>query len=278
MDKNKNSLTRKIQLLELEALKELKKFCDKNDIKFFLRGGSVMGAVKYSGFVPWDDDADIAIPRDQYNKLIELASKKDWSNNFYIASFKNNDEIHCYFARVLVKENTLKKYKLPKNNKLGLTVIDILPIDGTPNSFILRNIYYLKVYLLRALAGVHTLCIKETVDMHDSKKKLILKILKTIKIEKLYTQNQIYGKLDKLYTKNDYKKKKYIGTITGSLYKKEIFPKEYWGEGITKKFEDTEFLVPNEYDKYLKKLYGKDYMKTVPSDVKINEKKHIKNL
>ncbi len=270
------SITRKIQLLELEALKELKKFCDKNNIKFFLRGGSVMGAVKYNGFVPWDDDADIAIPRDQYDKLIELSHNTDWSDKFYIESFKYNNNMHCYFPRVLVKDKYLKKLKLPTNNELGLTIVDILPLDGAPNNYLLRQMYFAKVYLYRALAGVWTLSDKKTVDMHDSKKKMVLKILKLLKINKLYSQKSIYLKLDKLYKKYNYQKQKYIGTITGSLYRKEIFPREYWGNGKLLRFEDTSFLVPDEYDKYLKKLYGKNYLTTTPSDKEINFKQHIK--
>ncbi len=272
----KNDFLLQIQSLELEALKELKSFCDKHQIKFFLRGGSVMGAIKYSGFVPWDDDADIAIPRDQYDKLISLCQTEEWSEKFYIASYHYNSEIHCYFPRVLVKNEVLEQLQLPKNNHLGLTIIDILPLDGAPKSRFARELYFFKVYVLRALAGVHTLSIKETVDMHDSKKRLVLKLLKFFHVDSLYSQDQIYHALDRLYKRYDYKTCKHIGTLTGSLYKKEIFPRDYWGEGVYHKFCDTEFLVPDEYDKYLQQLYGKDYMTTIPTEEKIAAKKHIK--
>lgn len=277
MTSKKQSTVRKIQLLELEAIKELKSFCEKNSIKFFLRGGSVMGAVKYHGFVPWDDDADIAVPREQYDKLIELSHNINWSNKFYIESFKYNDNMHCYFPRVLVKDEYLKKLKLPVNNELGLTIIDILPLDGTPDNKLLRELYFIKVYIYRALAGVWTLSDKKTVDMHDKKKKLVLKILKILKINKLYSQKSIYFKLDKLYKKYDYRTHKNIGTITGSLYKKEIFPCDFWGAGKLLDFEDIKLLVPDEYDKYLKKLYGEDYLFTTPSEKQKNFKQHIKN-
>jgi len=219
---NSNEQLRIIQMLELEALTELRKFCKKNNIDFFLRGGSVMGAVKYCGFVPWDDDADIAVPRKQFDRLIELASNYEWSKKFYILSYKKNPEIHCYFPRVLLKEEIRLNLNLPVNNKMGLTIIDILPLDGTPNNVILRNIYYLKVYFYRALAGVWTMDIKETVDMHDLKKRIVLKVLKKIRINKLYKQTDVYDKLDKLYSKYSIENSNYIGTITGSLYKKEI--------------------------------------------------------
>lgn len=268
---------RQIQLLELEALTELRAFCKKHNIDFFLRGGSVMGAVKYHGFVPWDDDADIAVPRQQYNMLIELTNKFEWSQKFYVLSYKYNPEIHCYFPRILLKEEIRKQMGLPSNNKLGLTLVDILPIDGTPNSFLARSLYYFKVYLYRALAGVWTVDIKETVDMHDTKKRIILKILKKIGISRFYKQTDIYNKLDKLYSKHSIENSKYIGTITGSLYKKEILKKEYWGSGVEMKFENQSFLVPQNYDEYLKQLYGKNYMTVTPSPDQQYAKQHIKS-
>lgn len=271
-----NDLLRKIQLLELEALTELRIFCKKHDMDFFLRGGSVMGAVKYKGFVPWDDDVDIAVPRQYYDKLIELVSKEEWSSKFYLVSYKSDPEIHCYFPRVLVKENVRKELGLPINNKLGLTVIDVLPLDGAPKTDISRNIYFLKTYMYRALAGVWTMDIKETVDMHDSKKKLILKILKRFRINRLYSQVGIYEKLDKLYKKNSLEQSVYIGTITGSLYKKEIMDRKYWGNGVEMNFENQTFLVPELYDDYLKKLYGVNYMTYTPNIDQQNAKKHIK--
>ncbi|OUZ17569.1 hypothetical protein A5868_002512 [Enterococcus sp. 12F9_DIV0723] len=158
------SKLRELQLLELEALFELRQFCKKNNMDFFLRGGSVMGAVKYKGFVPWDDDADVAIPRKDYDDLIELASNREWSKKFNILSYKTNPEIHCYFPRVLLKEEIRIKMDLPKNNNLGLTVVDILPLDGTPNSKFVRNLYFFQIYIYRALAGVWTMGNNETVN------------------------------------------------------------------------------------------------------------------
>lgn len=266
----KNDLE-EIHSIELAALKELSKFLQKNDINFFLRGGSVMGAIKYSGFVPWDDDIDIAIPRSQYNKLINLISKEQWSDNYYIAHYRYNNNLNCYFPRVIIKDSG---NKFPKNTQIGTAIIDILPIDGVPNNWFLREIYYIKILFFRALAGTHTPNYKND-KLHSTKVKSIIKILKFLKIGKNYSQVELYEKLDSIYSENDYKKSKMIGTLTGSLFKKEIFPKEVWGTGISKKFVDTDFLVPEQYDTYLKKMYGKEYLTTEPSRKKQENKKHI---
>ncbi|MGG5368464.1 LicD family protein [Enterococcus sp. AZ196] len=270
------SQLRRLQMLELEALIELRAFCQMHGMDFFLRGGSVMGAVKYSGFVPWDDDADIAIFRKDYDRFIELTAANEWSEKFEVVSYKYNPEIHCYFPRVLLKEAIRKKEGLPKNNHLGLSMIDILPIDGSPNSSILKTFYYTRIYVYRALAGVWTMGIEDTVSMHDSTKKKVLSFLKQIRIHRLYSQVSIYERLDRLYTKYPLEQSKDIGTITGSLYKKEILPREWWGNGEELAFENHRFLVPVNYNDYLKQLYGENYLTYTPSVTQQEEKKHIK--
>lgn len=264
---------RQLQLIELDALIELEKFCKQNDINFYLRGGSVLGAVKYHGFIPWDDDMDIAIPRKDYNKLIKLSETQKFSDKYTIESYKYNSNTHCYFPRLVLSEKIRKELGLPTNNLLGLVLIDILPLDGTPNNGFLRKLYYLKIYIYRALAGVCTLDINETVSMHSKKIQFILKILKFLRINKLYRQDEIYEKLETLYSKYMWEKSQYSGTITGSLGKKEIVPTNYWDKGMLVDFENHLFLIPTRFDEYLKDLYGENYMKELPPKEK--RKSHL---
>ena len=253
-----------LQFLELQALVELKEFCDKHNIMFFLRGGSVMGAVKYSGFIPWDDDMDIAVPREGYERLISLSEKEPFSEKFTLESYHFNSDMHCYFPRVILKESLRKQYGLPKNNTLGLVLIDVLPLDGAPSGGVSLKWYFLKVYMYRVLAALWTMDQTETVNMHSKRQHIFLKSLKALHIHKLYTQEGIYRRLDKMYSKRDWKHSKMAGTITGSLREKEVMPVSYWGNGVLHAFGGYEFYIPSEYDAYLKRLYGTDYMETLP--------------
>lgn len=257
-----------LQQLELEALAELKAYCDKHDIMFFLRGGSVMGAVKYNGFIPWDDDMDIAVPREGYDRLISLSEKEPFSDKFTLESYHFNPEAHCYFPRILLKEELRMQYELPRNNTMGLVLIDVLPLDGAPSGGIALNWYFFKVYLYRVLAALWTMDQKETVNMHSRRQNALLRVLRGLQIHRLYTQEGIYKRLDSLYRKNCWKTSKMAGTITGSLREKEIMPASIWGEGILHTFGSHEFYIPSEYDEYLKRLYGADYMETLPSEEK----------
>lgn len=264
-----------IQNLELEALKAIKDIAEKNDIRFFLRGGSVMGAVKYNGFVPWDDDMDIAVPRENYKKLISILSE-NWSNRFWMASYTKGDAIHAYFPRILVKEQTRKKLALPRNNHLGFCVIDILPLDYLPESAFQRKMFVYQVGLYRLLGATWTVDIRDTITQHSKKKQEIIKLVKKMGIQKITTQNKIYDKLDNIYSRYS-NGSNWRGTITGSKFDKEMFPSSVWGEGILTSFEDSKFLVPLEYDTYLKQMYGSRYLDEEPTLKKshINGVKHV---
>gem|GEM_PF-772524 len=266
------SKLRRLQLIEADALSELKKICDKEGIRFFLRGGSVMGAVKYGGFVPWDDDMDIAVPREDYERLIEKFQNKIIANKYIITSYRSNSDMHCYFPRLFLKEDVRKQEGLPKDNVLGLHLIDILPLDGAPENIVLRHIYFLKVYCLRMLGSLGT-ATTDAVGMHNKKQEMVINILKSMKLNKLFSQKSIYLKLEKIYTKYNWKTSRYSGTITGSLIRKEVMPSYIWGMGVMKIFENEKYVVPTEYDKYLKRLYGYNYMNEEPNPEK--RKSHL---
>lgn len=260
------------QEILLEGIIELKKILDKNNIKFYLRGGSVMGAVKYNGFVPWDDDMDIAVPRKDYDKLIDILNGKVFSEKFEVISSKYNATAHCYFPRLFLIEKVRKELDLEKNTNLGLHLIDILPIDGAPNNKFNRNIYFGKVYILRFLASLGTFYGEGEVDMHSPKQKVIIKMAKLMQLHKIFPQQKVYKILDRLYTKYDWKKQDYAGTITASLFKKEVMPVEIWGEGVWHQFETEKFLIPTDYDRYLKIMYGENYLSEEPDEKKSHHK------
>ncbi|MCG9872570.1 LicD family protein [Streptococcus suis] len=259
---------RELQETLLDAVKEFKKICDEENITFFLRGGSVMGAVKYGGFIPWDDDMDIAVPRKDYARLIEIFNNREIAGKYKVLNSKYQPELHCYFPRLFLLESEREKLGLPSNTHLGLHLIDILPLDGAPNNKVSRNIYFCKVYILRFLASLGTTYTEGHVDMHTAKQKLLINTAKCLQLHKLFPQQKVYAMLDKLYTRYDWEKQQYAGTITASLFKKEVMPTEIWGEGILHQFETEEYLIPAQYDQYLKRMYGENYLTEEPANKK----------
>lgn len=268
-----NRILKKIQEVELDALCELKKIFDQYGIQFYMRGGSVMGCVKYNGFVPWDDDIDIAVPRDDYEKMLKIFKNRTIADKYQLLSYRYCEELHSYIPRVFLLEKERERLNLTANTKLGLYLIDIFPVDGSPNNKLLRSLYIGKVYFYRLLACLDTVYDNEQINMHNSWQRMLINMLKILHINKLYRQRDIYLCLEKLYKKNKIENSMYVGTITASLMKKELMEKNIWGKGVYKRFEDIEVKVPEQYDAYLKRLYGENYRDEEPEIKKTHSKK-----
>lgn len=254
---------KRLQRFQLEKFKKFRDVCDENGIKFFIIGGTLLGAVRHKGYIPWDDDIDIAMPREDYNALIKLARKKNLFDDMKVENYKLNGKMRCYFSRLIVNEDVRKKEGFKANSELGLVIVDILPLDGTPDNKYMRKLYYFRALFYRTLSALSNLDVKNIDKNRKGLEKKILVIGQKLKLYKLINRTKCYNKLDKLYSKNSWKKSKMSGTITGAYKTREIVPTEYFGRGRMYPFEDTEFLGPELYDKYLTHMYG-DYMKLPP--------------
>ena len=258
---------------EYKALVYLKDVCEKNNLKLFLRGGSTLGAVKYKDFVPWDDDIDVALPRKDYTKLIDILPERI-NNDFLFVAYQKTENSHCYFPRIILSDPVREEKGLPKNNERGLVLIDILPIDGMPDKKAALRFHILKAYLYRLLASLWTIDVNDTVSMHGKKKDTILRILHSLRIHKLYKQDDIYRKLDKLYAKYEFGKTRNCGMLASSKLSREIVPYTWWGNGTEGMFRNTKVLLPSNYDLYLKNLFGDDYATYEPAENEKN-KSHL---
>lgn len=272
----KNARLLRLQQIEKGALKELIEFCNNNKLTYYLRGGSVLGAVKYHDMIPWDDDIDVVLPRKDYNKLIGIMPNA--IGDFEFKHFSRDEKLNCYFARLYLNECKRCEANLPKNNAYGLVLIDILPLDGLHEIKFFRSMKKLKVNFLRLLASVHTLDQKGTVVKRRGIKKIIPELLNRLHIHKLYNQIDIFRQLDTVYANNDYEKSPYVGVLAGSKGSIEVYPKEWLGKGALVIFDDFTARIPEKYDKYLKQLFGADYMERNPNETERIQKHFVGKL
>ena len=256
---------KKIHSIGYDALEKFDKFCTENNIKYFLRGGSALGAVKYSGYVPWDDDIDIALKRCDYEKLICVMPNQ--FGDYLFVSYKKNDHARCYFPRIILKKEIAIGAGLPCNNEHGLILIDILPIDNIPNNKIKRFLLYSANAFFRLLGSLWTLEAKDNVCKRYGVRKYLPLFLYRIKFHRLYKQESIYEILDQLYTRDGNVKTYKSGIIASSKWSREVVPSDWWGDGSRKKFRSLSVRVPEKYDLYLKRLFGKKYMTEEPSNL-----------
>ena len=247
---------RPLQLKILEILQAIDKTCKENNLRYYLTAGTMLGAVRHKGFIPWDDDADIAMPRRDYDYLM-ANYQKILPDNYEIRCMENVEEFSAPFAKVYDKNTTLieKLYM----DTLGGVYIDIFPLDGVPNSKIaqwwhfFRYQYYKKVNYF----------IYRDPYKHGHGPACWIPLL----FHKLYSKQWMKKKLRKMMTAYNYDKSSLVVDHDDGW--KGVLSKEIIGEPTPVMFEGKEFMGIEQYDKYLSQKYG-DYM-TIPPHNKIHQ-------
>lgn len=257
--------------VDLDIVKAVVKICDKHGLTYYMLGGTMLGAVRHKGFIPWDDDIDLGMPRDDYEKLLKIAPT-ELPKELKVVNYRNTPNYQYYITRILDTETKVIEERIGNENKYTNASIDIFPIDGTPNNSLLRKIYFFRVLYHRALMS---LCYKDSIDRKRKRgfaEKILLFVMEHLPVEKITTPYKQKCKIDKLLRKQSVSKSDYIGNIMGAYRTREIVPKEFYGSGKMYQFEDVELRGLEQYDNYLKYTYG-DYMALPPED---KRKTHFK--
>ena len=255
----------KLHEIDLNIVKRVIEICNKHNLTYYMSGGTLLGAVRHKGFIPWDDDVDLAMPRDDYEKFLMIAPK-ELPSNLELVNFKTDKNYHYYITRIRDLNTKVEEIRIEnENEKYTHASIDIFPLDGTPNNVLLRKIYFFRVMKHRALMS---LCYKDSIDKsrkRSKKEKLLLKIMMVIPIEKICNPYKEKCKIDRLMKKHKVFNSNNIGCLMGAYRTNQIVPKEYFGKGRMYDFETIKLNGPELYDRYLTQMYG-DYMKLPPEE------------
>jgi lipopolysaccharide cholinephosphotransferase len=260
---------RKLQLIELKILKEFIRICEIYELCYYVCGGTCLGAVRHGGFIPWDDDIDVAMPREDYNKFLEIAPEVI-SKDFIVSTFDTFpvDNLVSTFSFIKFfyanKDLIIESKNAVVANRMYCG-IDIFPIDGLPN-FKLRRVFHTRLFLVRRMLYQFSV-FKENVDQRDIGRpwyeKLIILFCNKFNIERLFDRKKRFIAADNMLGKYSFYKQKWCCILWGRYKLKDIFPTDFWGKGVKLKFEDIEVTAPQNYDSYLKSIYG-EYMALPP--------------
>lgn len=264
MKKYRHKITHKeIQDLEYDILKEFDKFAKKNGLKYFLSGGSCLGAVRHQDFIPWDDDIDICMLRDDYEKLIKLVKDSRILEGRPELQFcLPLDDNYVYPFMKIVNRNTIVYEKDLQHRFLLGVWLDIFPMDVWPDDKkelrrIMRKHNFYKTMNKVYVAG----------NLTTGKKKVLGAIGKTCYRILFPGKDYRYWnkKIVDLVTPC---RGTYIGDRIWPVADKEFFSKSVFEKAVYVKFRDREFPIPIGYKEYLTKMYG-NYMKLPPEKDRI---------
>ncbi len=260
----KDNNLKKLHSIETEILKRFVRLCDDNSITYYIIGGTLIGAVRHGGFIPWDDDIDIAVPRSDYYKLINVMHK--CKDDILGMEYYKDDE-SLYFYPIKIVDKTSYIYEPRRKDGKAHPWIDILPLDGAPTGEISARIFKFRMLYYKLMLGIHYADNLRDIK-RSSLEKMVIKFAKVTHVGRFINPTRIKDKLDILLASHSVEKSKIVGTCMGAYFFHEFVPKKYFGNGSRVTFEGLDVNAPEQVEKYLTHMYG-DYMKLPPVEKQV---------
>lgn len=228
-----------VQQVSFKMLQYIKKICEEYGLKYYLCGGTLLGAVRHNGFIPWDDDIDITMPINDYNKMLTLLSQ----GGEYTLLTPKIEGYRWIHAKLIDNKTVADTLGYPYSTKLGIH-IDIFPLYGLPNDDYDRREHIKRISNLQ----------KSMIDQFYRDCNFVDS--KFCNIRK---------KLMKEYERYNFNESRYVMrlAVPSEYFTEEIIESKFYAKSIEMRFENDYFCVPIDYDKILRNLYG-DYNKLPP--------------
>ena len=254
-----------IQKIQLNILLEVADFCDKNGITYFLTAGTLIGALRHQGFIPWDDDIDILMFRPDYEKFISIFNKRKnaGTKKVFATGYKN----YPYAFAKVSDENTVlvESENLNKYFQIGVN-IDVFPLDYLGDDLSLANKFVNYIYRYGGLMDIKNISLDRPRPWY---KQTFIKIAQMC--FKIFSYKYLISKINQIARKYENQtNSKYIGQIVlKAKGEREILERKWFSSTIELLFENHLFKAPVGYDAYLRRLFG-NYMQLPPPGKRVS--------
>lgn len=250
---------KKVQQIQYKMLKIVAEICEKNDIIFYLAYGTLLGSVRHRGFIPWDDDLDIMLPRKDYDRLM-IALEKELPDEYWVQNYNTDSQYWQPYAKVRDKRTIYKERGQEKmdDDKCGVW-LDIFPLEYCDASR--KWSLDLRKYLVKIIS--FSLRRREFNFKYSSFSRRYVPVLI---IMELFSKKSLKRIQERLLRTVKQEKARYLVDITaGYALEKTVYPLEWFGENAKLQFGDEYYTVPCKYQEVLTLIYG-NYMELPPED------------
>ena len=262
----------KTQLMLKDILKFFHDFCVKESLCYYAIGGTAIGAARHRGFIPWDDDIDIGMPRPDYERFISIFNKKNADVRYRLEGPDSADPLFIYPHSKLYDTQTTLIEQIRHPLKRGL-FIDIFPIDGVGNSEDDSLRLFRKINRLFFLRNMRMIRISSERGLYKNALLFLFQILPKIILD----EKKIVQRINSLCQMMQYESSVYVANLMGVWGKKEIVPKAFLGKQVLYPFEDIQIFCPENTDAYLTHVYG-DWRTPPPKEKQVTHHAHYLNL
>lgn len=250
-----------VQAVQLELMDEVHRLCEKHHVTYYLIAGSLLGAVRHRGFIPWDLDIDVGMPREDYERFRQLCGAE--LNAAFIYRDHSTEKMFTRPHALICKRNTTLKLKYDRLNKFNENYgiyMDIFPLDKAPNDIAARLRHGKRLLKIKRFKQYRIPYSYSSSPLKRLAHRIVSAALCWIPVSAI---NRFQESVMRIYEHDD---TDYLCSMaSGYSYRKQCMKREIYGSPVLLEFEGRRYCAPARYREYLTQLYG-DYMTAPPAE------------